>query len=481
MTISERTQGSSEFSEWVVRLRLLRPMMLVFSDVLALACSLGIGIFVKAQMHQGISLAPYAKLWPFTVVFIASYWMSGLYSILPMSHPEELQRGAACSCCIFLSLSAATLSLRGASSVFTLALAFCLLANLIIMPLFREVCRHWFSLVQAWDHQAVIFGSGSEARRLIERSRTDRGIGLRPVAVVDPASDSGPYFCGLPIAKSVESIRNLDTSAPIYAILTVSAASSDEIIRLIDSPERIIFSRIVLVSNPSAMSSMWAVPRNAKKRPSSNNIRSQKNAIDRICKRILDIVLASLALVTCLPVMVVVAIAVKLDSNGPVLFGHRRLGKGQRYFKAWKFRTMKINGDEILAQWFSRFPSAKEEWHRNGKLHMDPRVTAFGRFLRSFSLDELPQLWNVLCGHMSLVGPRPIVDAEVHHYGEDYCYYSQVHGGVTGLWQVSGRSDTTYAERVMLDAFYVSNWSIWLDIAILFRTFGAVLLRRGAV
>ena len=481
MATANRIPAHAQLKLSVSSFKVVRPLVLVLSDSLALALSLGIAIFIKAQVYQGITLAPYVKLWPFTFVFLASYWMSGLYSKLVMSQPEDLERGAACSCCIFLSLSAATLSLRGASRLFTFTLAFCLIANLILMPLLREMCRHLFSRAPGWGYQAVIFGSGEEALALIQRSIADRGAGIRPVAVLDPSPESQPYLCGLPIVKSIDSAaRQLDASAPAYGILTVAAASSTEMIRLINTPESIIFSRIVLLSNPSSMSSMWAVPLSKKHKLSLEKKHRTKTATYLVSKRVLDFSLALMAFLISLPVMVIIAIAIKLDSPGPWLFRHKRIGKNRKYFYAWKFRTMSSEGDRILNAWFIAHPEAKEEWLRYGKLVDDPRVTRVGRFLRSRSLDELPQLWNVLRGEMSLVGPRPIVESEVHHYGEDYDFYSQVQGGVTGMWQVSGRSETTYRERVMLDTFYVSNWTIWLDLAILIRTVGAVLLKKGA-
>jgi lipopolysaccharide/colanic/teichoic acid biosynthesis glycosyltransferase len=139
-----------------------------------------------------------------------------------------------------------------------------------------------------------------------------------------------------------------------------------------------------------------------------------------------------------------------------------------------------LNSDEVLEQHLRENPEAWEEWHRDHKLRKDPRVTMLGRFLRKTSLDELPQLWNVLSNEMSLVGPRPIVEAEIAKYGPSYSLYTRVKGGVTGLWQVSGRNDVSYEERVKLDSFYVRNWSVWLDLCILYRTIGTVLFRSGA-
>jgi Undecaprenyl-phosphate galactose phosphotransferase WbaP len=463
-------------------LAILRPMILLASDASALGAALAVAFLVKGYNDGGIAFAPYLKLWPFTFVFLASYWMSGLYSWPALSQPEELERGTACSSCIFLSLSAFTMAMRGGIHYATVTLATAILANAILMPLFREVSRHLFSKLPGWGYQAIILGAGFEARALIERSKSEREAGISAVAVLDPIPQAEPFLCGLPITSSIQAAAGfLDPSRPAYGLLTVAAASSAEIVRLLHSPESLIFSRVVLISNPSAMSSMWAMPL-SRRHTAGLTRRSPVNGLTYcVAKRALDLGLSTVFLLCCLPFMALIALCIKLDSAGPALFGHERLGKNAKAFKAWKFRTMHTNGSAILEAWFAEHASAKEEWARSNKLEHDPRITRIGRFLRVTSLDELPQLWNVLRGDMSLVGPRPIVEEEVCRYGDDYEVFSRAQGGVTGMWQVSGRSSTTYNERVMLDSFYVENWSIWLDLTIILRTFGAVLLRKGAV
>jgi len=197
-------------------------------------------------------------------------------------------------------------------------------------------------------------------------------------------------------------------------------------------------------------------------------------------KRISDVVLAGAGGLLLLPLACAISLCIKLQSPGPVLYGQWRIGRGGKKFRAWKFRSMRSDADQVLEAYLQSDPELRSEWERTQKLRFDPRVTSLGRFLRRTSLDELPQLLNVLAGEMSLVGPRPIVEAEVSRYGDNFDLYKRVPGGVTGLWQVSGRSDTTYAERVSLDTFYIMNWSVWLDLCIIFRTFGVVLRSRGA-
>jgi undecaprenyl-phosphate galactose phosphotransferase len=199
-----------------------------------------------------------------------------------------------------------------------------------------------------------------------------------------------------------------------------------------------------------------------------------------VAKRMLDIAVAGLALACMSPLLLAVAMLVKSD-GGPALYAHTRIGQSGRRFPCLKFRTMVIDAELRLQQLLATDPAAAAEWAATQKLTADPRVTGIGTVLRRTSLDELPQLLNVLRGQMSLVGPRPIVAAEVARYGDNIASYYAVRPGVTGLWQVSGRSETSYARRVQLDTTYVRNWSFWQDLAILLRTIPAVLARRGAV
>ncbi|CAE6812627.1 hypothetical protein R70006_05834 [Paraburkholderia domus] len=196
-------------------------------------------------------------------------------------------------------------------------------------------------------------------------------------------------------------------------------------------------------------------------------------------KRALDIVGASALLLTLCPIFLVIGCVV-LSDGGPAFFGHTRVGKGGRPFRCLKFRSMVPKADVVLAQLLATDASAREEWNRDFKLKNDVRITSVGRFLRTTSLDELPQLWNILRGDMSLVGPRPIVNEELERYGADAYYYLSVRPGLTGLWQVSGRNNIDYPSRVALDVTYVKERSTLLDIGILLRTFKVVFDGRGA-
>jgi lipopolysaccharide/colanic/teichoic acid biosynthesis glycosyltransferase len=200
----------------------------------------------------------------------------------------------------------------------------------------------------------------------------------------------------------------------------------------------------------------------------------------RVIKRCCDLLLVLIAMPVILLVLGVVSAVVMLSSPGPVFYSHRRIRKGGAFFSMWKFRTMCVNSSEVLEDYLARHPDAQAEWNKTHKLREDPRITPLGAFLRRYSLDELPQLWNVLMGQMSLVGPRPIVAAEVEKYGDCFDCYCRVKPGLTGLWQVSGRSSLSYDARVALDCEYVERWSLTKDVMILLRTVASVVNQDGA-
>ena len=195
--------------------------------------------------------------------------------------------------------------------------------------------------------------------------------------------------------------------------------------------------------------------------------------------RCIDLAVALIAIVVFFPLMLTIALATKLFDNGPVIFAHSRMGKHGHTFGCLKFRSMVVDADQRLRQHLQTHPAAAAEWARDHKLRNDPRITPLGRFLRKSSLDELPQLFNVLRGDMSLVGPRPIVAAEVERYGRYFSSYCSVRPGITGLWQVSGRNDVTYRRRVALDVTYSRTQSLQLYLWIIFRTVPTLLERRG--
>lgn len=206
--------------------------------------------------------------------------------------------------------------------------------------------------------------------------------------------------------------------------------------------------------------------------------RAVATSADRVT-RVIDVVVCLVALAILLPFAVIAAVAIKLQDGGPILFGHMRIGRDGRLFRCWKFRSMVVNAEQRLAALLARDPAARAEWEADHKLRNDPRITWLGHFLRKSSIDELPQLINVLRGEMSLVGPRPVVQAEALRYGRYFRDYCAVRPGITGLWQVMGRNDVSYRRRVALDVAFVRSQSVSLYLTILILTVPAVFSRNG--
>lgn len=198
-------------------------------------------------------------------------------------------------------------------------------------------------------------------------------------------------------------------------------------------------------------------------------------------KRAVDISGALFALIIFSPIFAIVALLVWLQDRGPMVYAHTRVGRYGRPFRCLKFRSMVLNGDQVLQAHLAANPEAAEEWRKTFKLNNDPRVTWLGKFLRKSSLDELPQFWNVLKGEMSLVGPRPITRTELDRYSKERRYYLLVRPGITGLWQITGRSDSSYENRIKLDREYLEHWSYMRELWILFMTVPAVIAAKGAV
>lgn len=207
-------------------------------------------------------------------------------------------------------------------------------------------------------------------------------------------------------------------------------------------------------------------------------VNRERRKLYLLLKRIFDFISSLIGLIIFFPIIIIIAVAIKLDSKGPIVFGHTRVGNNGKEIKVYKFRSMVKNAQEV----FNNFtPEQKAEFNKNFKLENDPRITKVGKFLRKTSLDELPQLWNIIKGDMSVVGPRPIVKKEIIKYGDSFKKVFSVKPGLTGYWQANGRSDTTYEERVAMDLYYVDNRSLSLDFKIIIQTFVSVIKKEGAI
>ncbi len=453
---------------------------LVASDITSLGIAVALSLGAKHLIEGVPEWTPYVQLWPFVFVFISVYALAGLYSGLALSPPQELRRVTISSSVIFLILGSATVTLRGATQYFTWTLLLAMILSVLLLPIFRGAVRHWFAHKEWWGTPAVIFGTRSAAEAVTETLLQQPELGLRPVAVVDD-EEAGPFDVqGVPV-MSIASLasRFPDSSEAAYAVVAAPERREAEMLEKIES-QGLRFSRILIIPTLHDFCSLWVDTRNVGGMLALEVCQQAFIRERQFPKRILDLTLTIAGGLLILPLMLMVAAWVWVDSPGPVFYSQHRVGQDGKEFDAWKFRTMVPNADQILKQHLEENPRARAEWAKDHKLRNDPRITRAGHFLRRTSLDELPQLWNVLRGDMSLVGPRPIVKAEIEKYGNCYGLYTKVKSGLTGLWQISGRNDTTYIERVKLDTFYVRNWSVWLDFYILFRTIDTVLFRKGA-
>jgi len=454
---------------------------LIIGDALSLAFSGAFAILLKLIPggHLG-SWHSYLSLVPLLPVFLLVYSAIGLYSGISLGSPEELRRLTLSSILVSLFLGVLTFSIRGTGSIYTWTMAEAVLLSVFLVPLTRVCLRLKFADANWWGYPTVVFGDEGNAEAIIRNLVEDPGLGLKPIAYLSPSGTTATVL-GVPALGEAELAELAPRiQGPAYAVLTASAASREQLMALIECYRR-YFSHILVVPGFSGFPCLWVNPKNLGGMLGLEICQQVFVPSRQIVKRILDLALTIGFGVVLGPLMALIALAIRIDSRGPVLYAHRRIGRGGREFHALKFRSMVIGADAILGEYLRKNPALRAEWESTQKLRNDPRITRVGRFLRRSSLDELPQLWNVIRGEMSLVGPRPIVRDEIKHYGVDFETYTYVQGGLTGLWQVSGRSDTSYKQRVDFDRFYVHNWSVWLDLCILFRTIGAVLSRAGAV
>jgi Undecaprenyl-phosphate galactose phosphotransferase WbaP len=355
------------------------------------------------------------------------------------------------------------------------------LGLLILAPLLRYFTKRAMLKSGLWGKPVAMLSSREVGTDLAAVLWKEWQLGFKPVMVFE--SGSVPRNGGrrdfyrkdsLIRSMDVAKKRGLDT-----LIVAMPYARAENLAKL-SSLASTRFQYVIVISDLGGITNSAVIARDF---AGSFGVEIRHTLLDpwaRKSKRVLDLLATVLGGLLISPLLVGLAILIKLDSPGPVLYGHRRLGVGGNHFCCWKFRTMYTNADQLLNQALRCNPDLQAEWEQNFKLHDDPRVTRIGRFLRRISLDELPQLWNVLRGEMSLVGPRPIVDAEIPKYGTVYETYQRIKPGMSGFWQVSGRSDTSYDERIKLDSYYVHNWSMWLDLVILARTARSVVLSRGA-
>lgn len=332
----------------------------------------------------------------------------------------------------------------------------------------NRLAKQTLDLAELWTMPVVVIGQGEDAAETA--LAVDRALGYRAVAHVDP--DAALMLSATNRLRSL-----LDRHAARRLIIAVGGHYQREIVERA-LRERVPFTLALLADTvPSFACNATSIISHDATLLSFQDPLSRP--FGRAAKMIMDVAGAAFLLVVFSPLFLLLMLLCRLD-GGPAVFAHLRVGAHGRMFRCLKFRTMVVHADRVLAEALATDPGLAEEWRASRKLSNDPRVTSLGRFLRFTSLDELPQLLNVLRLEMSLVGPRPIVESEIPLYGDNIAQYYATRPGLTGLWQVSGRSNTSYARRVQLDVWYVNNWTLWNDFAVLFKTIPAVIRRQGA-
>ncbi len=463
----------------------LTTLPLMAADLLVLCVSIGFCALIGLEWVNPDNPSTQAYLWlpsvAFALLMINS--LMGLYPGNCLGLVDEIRR-------LTLSLTVValiTLARHDVGSAWfvqrvcfmSIAYAFCVFWS----PIVRSMARKTLAKHSWWGFPTLVCGDDAAAFGVDQWLHDNRRLGLRPVGVIaDPTvlelDKNSPRYLG-----TWQEARQLAEERNAFWAVVVEPDDADQVqFGMTATVEQYLGNvpSILLVSKLTGMPDAW--DRHQMDEGLAGILVEQHLMlpVPQLVKRGMDIAIASIAGLLLSPLFVVLAIATKLTSPGPIFYGHQRVGRGNTRFKAWKFRTMMANADSILDDYLAEHPELRTEWDRDHKLKNDPRVTALGKWMRKWSIDELPQIWNVLSGEMSIVGPRPIVDAEIAKYGIHFEAFNSVLPGITGLWQVCGRNDTTYEERIQLDMYYVHHWSPWLDLYLLGRTVKTVLFTKGA-
>jgi Undecaprenyl-phosphate galactose phosphotransferase WbaP len=465
----------------------LTSMPLVFGDLLALVLCYMLGT-LAANWLLGSPIF-YPGLWNnLTALCLCHFMLGSFLGLFPASgiNPVcELRNQVSSITGSFLVLIALN-GLVGdvtTNEIVTIFLAFPLI--LVAGPCLRFAARRACARCRWWGEKVIIVGNGRQGKLVYGFLERMPQRGLKPVGMVD--DNPGEYWItdeAVPIeflgttSDLVEICRRKRCHWVIAAVSDKSEAAIQEILW-----QGSLIPNLVVLSTNMQTPSLWVESFDAAGLTGVHIRDRLLCPLQKVVKRISDVVLSAVILAACSPLMVVIAAWIKLKSPGPIFFRHHgRIGRNGARFGAFKIRTMMVDAEARLQEYLESNPEAMAEWKRDLKLKDDPRVIpGIGSFLRRTSLDELPQLLNVLIGEMSLVGPRPIyTDIEVEKFHDHFPLYLRVRPGLTGLWQVSGRNNTSYEDRVRLDCYYVRNWSLWLDYFILLRTIRTVLFREGS-
>ena len=468
--------------EKILRKQRLIVLALVLSDIL-----LALFVWEAARLVQVVwGRGPLSEITLAAVVPNVGIWVGlralfGLYPGYGLDAAEELRRQtyATFATLAITLLFAVTLQAEDILSRLLLFTGF--LGLLALAPLARHFVKLALMRVGLWGKPVVIMGSGETGALIVRLLKKEWEMGLTPIAVFDNrlvptgrSLDGVPYGGTLADGMSLAREHRVDT-----AVFAMPHIRREHLARFVGQASR-CFSRVVVIPNLGGVTNSAATARNLAGTFGVEITYNLLNPWALRSKRVLDLVATIFGGALILPLILILSVLVWLESGGPVFYRDRRLGKDERLFACLKFRTMLPDAEAILQRILAEDAGRREQYLIYHKLLDDPRVTRVGRFLRRTSLDELPQLWNVLRGEMSLVGPRPYLPRESADIGKTQAEILRVPPGMTGPWQVSGRNGTSFEGRVRMDAHYVRDWSVWLDLVLLARTVRTVLSKGGA-
>ncbi len=448
-----------------------------------LALAEGIALLVALGLASRIDLwVTGTASWPTWVWGIPLLWwmVAAVSRLLPgwgLGAAEELRRIVIGLMCVFGGVAALLFLTKHASGDgrFLLAASWVLATGAV--PLARLAAKRWLIRKRRWGAPTVIYGANGIVEEVVDMLRREAGLGYQPVGVfyADEVYP-GTRVADLPVLGG---LWHNTPDAPV-AVLALPGLEPERLSELLDGPLA-IYKQVILIPDLSDIPSLWVRPCNLSGRLALEITSNLFDPVAQTVKRMMDLVLVVGTMPIWLPLVGLLALAVWLEDRQKPFFTQERIGRNGRQFRVIKLRTMRPDAEAVLQRYLEENPEARAEWEANFKLRNDPRITRVGRWLRKLSLDELPQLFNVLKGEMSLVGPRPL--PAYHHDELPYLVRqlrARVRPGMTGLWQVNGRSDTGNEGMARWDAFYIRNWSIWLDLVILVRTIRVVIKGHGA-
>lgn len=459
--------------------RLWMAGVLFLADIFSLFAAIWVAVRIRQSIGVFYEAADYEKIYLLLAsIIVVSFYRKGLYPTVGVNYVVELQNIVSCICFSFFIMISITFLLKTTASYSRLLLLFAWMLSLLFVPASRYLlCKLLFRL-RLWGEPVAIIGNPKTILQLGEYLRINIQFGFRPKALFHDeffSSDDIDADPPLPVYRIMEAAKRMSLNTVLVIIDDLNN------IETLIERYRFVFKRVILIKKQDNLYGL-------------NNLKTidlldvmgfeVKNNLlgfwSQFIKRGIDIAVSSLGLLLLSPFLGLIGLLIKLDSRGEVFYRQPRLGKKGDVFNLLKFRSMYQDSDHLLELELLSDSLLKKEWDHFQKLKNDPRITRIGRFLRKFSLDELPQLWNVFIGEMSIVGPRPIMVNQRDMYGKSFEEYIHVIPGITGLWQVSGRNQNSFRRRVELDNEYIQRWSIWLDIYIILKTFKVVFWQQGA-